>query len=1044
MSPYLSLVRVIRKRRERRARLRSVSTPGWLWRLTTALIVIALVSVLSLLLISSTAVAAVYLHFAHQLPDPSAIETKQEKFETVRIYDRTGKHLLYESIDPRPYRGDRTYKPLPEISPWLQKATIALEDRSFYSNPGVNIRGIGRAFFANLKGQSVQGGSSITQQLIKNVLFSYRERTERSFTRKIKEIIMAVEITRRYPKDKILEWYLNYNFYGNAAYGIEAAARIYFDKPAKDLDLAEAAMLAHLPQYPALNPINNPEDAKRRQEKVLQAMVVAGYITQKQADAAYAEPLHVRKSAAERYHIKDAPHFALYVLNELDRRYNTPEDPFRIWKEGFVVYTTLDYDLQKQAEEIAREHIKQMEADTKINRNAHNAAVVVLRPSTGEILAMVGSLDFYNSAIQGQVNMVTANRQPGSSFKPFTYMTAFAGNFTPASMVLDVRQVFPDPQTGVYVPENYSRRYHGPQSLRQALQRSLNIPAVWLMSKVGVKNVLKTAHRMGITTLNQDYYGLSLTLGGGEVKLMDMAYAFGVWANNGYMSGRPVPTDQQRPGYRTLNPVSILLVKNKDGRVIDQFTKPETTQVVTPQLTYLMNNVLSDPKPRPMTFGRFAKYLQLPDGRPVAAKTGTTNDFRDAWTIGYTPQIVTGIWVGNADNDAMHHVSGAIGAAPIWRDVMAYALRDTKPVSFTEPPGIVHMDVCWPSGLLVTDACKQIHAVEKEVFLPGKTPTKPDNVWQVFRINRENGKLATPYTPPDLIEEKTFEILPPEADDWVREAKIPQPPKEYDDTYANVVLSGDTVIAQPHPYSYVHEMMEIRGNAEGNFSRYRILLGPGLSPDNWQQIGPDHGNRVHNNVLEYLDTRMFPDGLYTLRLSVIGGDGVERVNDIPIIIDNTPPEVKITSPTYDELFVKEDDEYVMVQVNATDAWAMDRVEFYIDDTAFATSTVPPYNERWNIVISDTTVYTETRWLKVTAFDKAGNSSDSELLPIRVISKDKKVQPKQDKNAKSGERLSKQYLIAVALPWPPLRPASLPVKSERFAASFPTRRWIGSG
>jgi len=1025
----IDLVRIIRRRRKRRARHQPISVPGWTWRLTVVQIAVVLAVVFSLLTLSGGTATAVYLHFARQLPDPSAIETKQEKFETVRIYDRTGKHLLYEAIDPRPYRGDRTYKPLSEISPWLQKATIALEDRSFYTNPGINVRGIARAFFANLQGQSVQGGSSITQQLIKSVLFTYHERVSRSFTRKIKEVIMAVEITRRYPKNKILEWYLNYNFYGNAAYGIEAASRIYFDKPAKDLDLAEAAMLAHLPQYPALNPINNPADAKRRQRKVLQAMVDAGYITQAQADAAFAEPLHVRKTAAERYHINDAPHFALYVLNELDQRYNTPQDPFRIWKEGLVVYTTLDFDLQKKAEKIAREQIKKLEADKKVDRNAHNAAVVVLRPSTGEILAMVGSLDFYDNTINGQVNMVTATRQPGSSFKPFTYMTGFAGKFSPASMVLDVRTVFPDPQTGVYVPENYSRRYHGPQSLRQALQRSLNIPAVWLMSQVGVRNVLKTAHKMGITTLNQDYYGLSLTLGGGEVKLIDMAYAFGVMANNGYMAGKPVPVDRQRLGYRILNPVSILLVKDKNGKVIDQFTKPEITQVITPQLAYMMNNVLSDPKPRPMTFGRFAKYLQLPDGRPVAAKTGTTNDFRDAWTIGYTPQIVTGVWVGNANNDAMNHVSGAIGAAPIWQDVMSYALRHTKPMSFTEPPGIVHMDVCWPSGLLVTDACKQVHAVQKDIFLPKNVPTKPDNVWQIFRINRQNGKLATPYTPPELIDEKIFEILPPQADDWVRQAHIPQPPRQYDDTYANVVLNGDAVITQPRPYAYVHEMVEIRGNARAG-GGYHILLGQGLAPKTWQQIGPDHWNHVSNNVLEYLDTRTFPDGIYTLRLAILNGGG--EVNDIPVVIDNTPPKVKITSPTYDELFVKEDDEWVMVQVDATDEWAMDKVVFAIDDTDFATSTVPPYNQRWNIVISDTKVYTETRWLTVKAFDKAGNETDSDPLPIRVISKEKKL---PTGNGPSGVRLPAGAIWSYHRPQ---RPPAAPLPEDRPSDSWAER------
>ena len=1034
---------IIRRRRRRRMANKPPSFGAWLARFVVAVLLVTMVATTAVTAAAAGAVAGVYMYFARQLPDPSVIETAQEEFQTVKIYDRTGKHLLYEAIDPRPFRGDRTYVPLSEISPWVIKATIALEDRSFYENPGVNVRGIVRAFVSNLRGGAIQGGSSITQQLIKNVVFDYEERIKRSYTRKIKEVILAIEITRRYPKDKILEWYLNYNFYGNNAYGIEAAARVYFNKKAKDLNLAEAAMLAHLPQFPALNPFQNPEIAKRRQWRVLQAMVEAGYITEEQARQAYAEELNLRDSVAERYNISAAPHFALYALKELEKKFNTPEDPYFIWRKGVVVYTTLDYELQKEAERIAREQIKKLEEE---GRDAHNAAVVVLRANTGEILAMVGSVDFYNKDIDGEVNMAVAERQPGSSFKPFTYAYAFnTKKFYPAKMVLDVRQVFPDPEAGIYVPENFDRRYHGPETMREALQRSHNIPAVWTLSQVGVKNVVDFAHRMGITTLTKDYYGLSLTLGGGEVKLIDMAYAFSVFANNGLMVGEPVPPEEQRPGYRTLNPVAILQVRDSDGNILYQYEKPETQRVISPQLAYMMNNVLSDPRPRPPAFGRFAKYLVLED-RPVAAKTGTSNDFRDAWTIGYTPQVVVGVWVGNADNTPMKRVSGAIGAAPIFNEVMKVATKDLPPAEFYRPPGIVDVDVCWPSGLLPTPECNEVGKVITDIFFEDAIPTEYDNVWRAFEINKANGKLATPYTPPELRERQVFMILPPEANDWIRENNVPQPPRAYDDEFGPTVFNEEVAIISPRPFSYVRDIVEIRGNARGgNFQRYKVEFGPGLNPTQWTQIGPEHYNQVDRNVLEYWDTRNLEEGLYTLRLTVFGNDGSVRTAETQVTVDNTPPEVRIAKPADGDVYVMEDDEWVTIQPEIDEAWAMDRVEFYLDGVKFAESTVPPFNQKWTItmsdtipiegmepitatrpitlpdgtiaeevytvtqvitetlpdgslrliqewdngfmVISDTHGYTESHVLTVKAIDKAGNEAESDPVRIYIVHKE---------------------------------------------------------
>lgn len=1002
-----------------------------------AVLAVNLIALATVTFAAVTSAATVYSYFAQGLPDPSAIQTEQVKYETVKIFDRTGQHLLYESIDPRPFRGDRTYLTIDQIPELVRDATIALEDRSFYTNIGVDLRGLGRALISNLRGQGVQGSSTITMQMVKMVLIDPQERYERSYARKIKEAIMAIEITRKYPgkagKDKILEWYLNYNFYGNAAYGIEAAARVYYDKSVADLTLDEIAVLAAIPQYPGLNPIQEPADAYRRQRKVLNAMLEAGYLTQEQAnsatryfntrllnelvkegylsendvplvamgdrpataralnalvkanyisqaeaDAAKKLPgslwQYVREYAEQRFEVPpDAPHFALYVLQQLQQQYNTPEQPYFIWENGLKVYTTLDWDLQVWAECAARSHIASLRQQTPkacqaglenfppvplvsqpgyaFDHEVTNASVVAIRPTTGEVLAMVGSLDYFDKSIDGQVNVALASRQPGSSFKPYTYLTAFeTGAFAPASMVLDVRTVFPDPGNPPYTPENYDRKYHGPQTLRQALQRSYNIPAVWLMQQVGISNVIKTARRLGISSLNRELnsYGLSLTLGGGEVALVDHTYAFSVLANGGAMAGKPIPPERQRPGYRKLDPVYILLVQDKDGKTLEQYTQPATEQVVNPAANYMLVNVLSDPTPRAAAFGTSAQYLILPD-RPVIAKTGTTNNFVDAWALGATPQLAVGVWVGNSDNKQMKETPGSLGAAPIFHSVLKKGMEGLPVQKWEQPPGLVRVNVCYPSGLLPTPDCK---GGTTDLFLAGKEPKQPDNWYQAFEINRENGKRASVCTPPELIERRIYEMYPPNAADYVRANGIPQPPTEIDGPCGGQEVAGDVAIAEPLIGARLKGRVVIRGNARGGaFRAYKVDVAAESRPNEWIPIGGEHGNQVSNGDLEVWDTTGF-EGLYILRLAVLGHDGGVQTNEVRVVVDNTPPQVEIVHPKDGAHYVMEDDEMVSITADAQDAWEMDRVEFYLDNTRIGESTVAPYSIRWTIAMSD--------------------------------------------------------------------------------------------
>ena len=515
-------------------------------------LLIAAISFLGLNLLGALAgvgtIASVYAFYAQQLPEPGAITQVEREFANSRLYDRTGEHLLYEVIDP--LGGDRIWAELPDIPLRLRQATIAIEDKTFYENPGYDLEGILRALWSNLTSSEIQGGSSITQQLVKNVLIEPEERTQVTFERKIKELILAIRISEEYSKDQILEWYLNTNFYGNLAYGVEAGAQVYFGKSVGELSLAESAMLAAIPQSPGLNPIDNFDLAKERQRVVLDAMVQAGYISQEEADIAFETPLEI-KPPEQRFNLL-APHFSIAARKQVEDIVGAD----RMYREGgLVIYTTLDYDLFLQVECAARSHVARLAGgdpstvvpasddsdctaaqylpalpvgDQGVDHQVSNASAVVINPLTGEVLAMLGSLDYYDEAIDGNFNVALAARQPGSAIKPFTYVTAFEQGYTPATMTLDVRTAFDQGSNQPYVPENFDRQYHGPQSIRSALANSYNVPAVEVLDWVGIDNVIRIAHAMGINTLDRglDYYGLSLTLGGGEVTLYDMTYAY--------------------------------------------------------------------------------------------------------------------------------------------------------------------------------------------------------------------------------------------------------------------------------------------------------------------------------------------------------------------------------------------------------------------------------------------------------------------------------------------------------------------------------------
>lgn len=646
--------------------------------------------------------------FAFNLPSPDKV-VRREGFST-KILDRNGKVLYDIFADQK-----RTPISLDEVPLYLRQATIAIEDKNFYKHQGFDPAGIFRAFFNIIFRGKIQGGSTLTQQLVKNVLLS----PERTIARKIKEFILAIQIEKKYTKDEILQMYLNEAPYGGTAWGVEAAAETYFGKKVKDLNLVESAILAGMPQRPSVySPYSgNPKAYIGRTQEVLRRMREDGYITEDQEKAARAELEKVKfqeKGASFK-----APHFVQYVQRLLEERYGE-----RVVEQGGLrVTTTLDLELQEKAQEIVKEEIDKVK-----KLRISNGSAVVINPQTGEILAMVGSKDFNDDEIDGQVNVSLALRQPGSAIKPITYVTAFRKGYTASTLIMDVPTEFPGGAGNpVYKPVNYDGKYRGPVQVRFALANSINVAAVKMLALVGIKDTLQTAYDLGITSLKPDRetlnrVGLSLTLGGGEVRLLELTSAYSAFMNEGYK----------------VEPVAILKVEDNNGKVLEETKPQKTKRVLSKEEAFLIFDILSDNNARADVFGTNS-LLNIP-GRQVAVKTGTTNDKRDNWTIGGTPQVVVGVWVGNNDNSPMLQVaSGVTGASPIWRRIVLAALSGKPSLNVEPPAGIVTVLVDKVSGYRAHDGFPS----RPEYFIKGTEPGE-DPVHVKLKVCKTDGKLATP------------------------------------------------------------------------------------------------------------------------------------------------------------------------------------------------------------------------------------------------------------------------------------------------------------
>lgn len=682
----------------------------------------------------------IFFALSRDLPNATKFNSRVVA-ESTKIYDRDKKTLLFEIY------GDekRTHVELAQISPLAVKATLAAEDKDFYKHGGFDYRGFFRAVLVNLKNLKLsQGGSTITQQLVKNSILS----NEKTLARKLKELVFSIELERRYTKDEILNMYLNEIPYGSNLYGIEAASQALFGKAAIDLTLPEATLIASLPKAPTYySPYGTHTDALAARERyVLDLMADDQFITKSEAEAA--KKVNVLAEIKPKRENILAPHFVLYVKDLLAEKYGDQA----VERGGLIVTTSLDTEKQLAAEKSLQDHRKDIQSF-----GATNASLVSLDPRNGQILALVGSMDYFDKTIDGNVNVATRPRQPGSSFKPIVYTASFIKGYTPSTILFDVNTTFKT-VVGDYSPHNYNQKVHGPVTVRQALAGSLNIPAVKMIYLTGINNVLDLADKMGYSTLkDRSRFGLSLVLGGGEVTLLEHTNAFGVLANEGVYHP----------------PVAILKVEDAKGNVLEETKDFSGEKVIDPEITRLTTNILQDNDARTFIFGA-NNYLTLPD-RPVAAKTGTTNDFHDAWTLGFTPSLVTGVWVGNNNNDAMKEsADGSRIAAPIWQQYMKTALANTPVEQFTGPQQIV-------TGKPILDGEAYppiIITIDKTTGRPADQNTPAENITEktyrqlhdtLFYINKDDPRGAQPVDP--NIEEQ-FVGWETGIQDWARENGI--------------------------------------------------------------------------------------------------------------------------------------------------------------------------------------------------------------------------------------------------------------------------------
>lgn len=884
-------------------------------------------------------------------------EQRGALLQPTQIYDRSGQKLLLSLENPgisRRFLSVDQNQP-DHFSPQLVRVTLGVVEPGYWNSLGFRLGSL-------LDQQPV----TIAERLVDDLLL-WQEPP--GLRRALRMRLMAAQVIARYGHVQVLEWYLNSAYYGHLAFGAESAARLYLNKSAAEVDLAEAALLAAAGQAPALNPLDAPSAALERQHAILDRMLAAQLIGAEEYRQARAHAVQI----AAPPEASDAPAaaFTRLVLSMLGERF----DMERLERGGLRIITTLDYSLQLEISCLARTQLVRLTGQSEEIDHPDGSACLsarllptlppggealpaetaasaaILDPTTGQVLALLG-----DSTAVGEGAILTP-RVPGSLLSPFAAVASFARGSGPASLVWDIPSSLPADLAGF---ENPDGMFHGPVRLRMAIANDYLASQVQLLDQVGAANVWRLASAFGLGSLSEET-DPGLLFRGARVSSLELAQSYAVFAAQGQRMGQRLKQSGD------LRPAMVLYMEDLDGNVWLDARQPESQSVVTPQLAYLVHHVLSDATARWPSLG-YPNPLEI--GRPSGAKIGQVEGGKEVWTAGYTPQRVAVFWLGLPEDSSQQVNPRAV--AGMWHAFMQYSLRDLPPADWAQPAGITRMEVCDPSGMLPTTACPQ---VVSEVFLNGTEPTVADTLFRVYQVNRETGRLATVFTPAALVEEKIYMVPPSQAGDWAASAGLPVPPQDYD-AIQPPQPSPLVEIISPDLFAYVRGKVSLRGSAAGvDFKFYQIVVGQGLNPESWLQVGSDGTSSVVNGELGVWDTQG-QDGLYAVRLQVVRQDQSIETATIQVTVDNIPPVARVTYPTVNQTFDLAKDPEIIFQAETGDAIGVRRLIWLVDGVEVHESAQPPYALSWRAVRGK-------HVLEVRAVDPAGNEGVSEQVSFTV-------------------------------------------------------------
>lgn len=917
-----------------------------------------------------------YASLTRNLPSvevlPSLLEPPDGMMlQPTRFYDRLHENVILELENPAAvgrqylYVGDSGQVGKDQLPLDLINATISVYEPGFWTSPGYTLIGLYEGTHPTL-----------AQRLVSDLVL---DSEPPSIQRNIRERLLAAQITAQFGRKKILEWYLNSVQYGDLIYGADAGARTYFGKSANELNLAEASMLTAISEMPAINPVSGSQILQDQQRKVIDSMLANRTINSSEAQKALLKNLKIHaKQETQSF----APAFTDLVLFQLSTV--IPLD--RIRRGGYEIVTSLDYDFQEQASCASHAQVDRLEENgeqlSNLDSTSCEAAqllptlqldengpvqdikinLVIQDPRSGQILALLG--DDSSEMVPAYPEKHTA----GTILSPFLYLTAFTRGMSPATMIWDIPQI--REYEGLVINQAGSTAeldssYHGPVRLRTAFVNDYFAAASNVLQQVGIDNVWLTEKRFGMNT-PESVTGPKATLRdlyAQPISLVSAVQAYGVLANQGIMAGQLDINGYTGTDADGLNPTSILRVMGVDGKIWLDWAIPQSRPIINPQLAYLVTNILGDENARWPSLGH-PNSLEI--GRPAAAKLGETNDGNVSWAIGYIPQLAVGVWMGS-ENGGSGGLSADIPAG-LWHAIMQYSSKHMAVQDFTVPEGISVIQVCDPSGLLVSELCPSI---VQEIFLAGNEPTQVDNLYKKFFINRESETLATIFTPSDMLAQKVYMVVPPEAEAWADEAGLPTPPDTYDDIYTAHAPYEYARITQPQQFNHISGQINIIGTAAGNnFSYYRLQVGKGLNPQEWIQIGVDNENPVNDGILGTWDTDDL-EGMFVLQLLVVYQDQRVERDFLQVTIDNTIPQVSIVTPIDSEVIIFDKSESIMMQVDANDNLVMERVEFYVDGSLQSTLFGEPFIILWPSIIGE-------HILNVKVYDLAGNVNEAEV------------------------------------------------------------------